>query len=131
MVVGMSAPQDVVFRSGDETERLYRQYVSGNLFGVFGLQPALGRLLTPNDDLTPGAHPVAVLSYDYWTRRFAQDSSVLGETLFVKNVPLTVIGIAAPGFRGIEPAISTDFWVPLQNRAELNAWGNSADINTL
>ena len=62
MAVGMNAPQDVAFRSGDESERLYRQYVSGNLFGVFGLQPALGRLLTPNDDL-PGAHPVAVLSY--------------------------------------------------------------------
>ncbi len=51
------------------------------MFGSFGLQPAAGRLLTENDDLHPGAHPVAVLSYDYWTRRFGRDPRVIGRTL--------------------------------------------------
>ena len=61
MLVGMSSRQDAIFGSSGEPEPVYRQYVSGNVFGVFGIQPALGRLLTPTDDLKPGAHPVAVL----------------------------------------------------------------------
>ena len=59
-----------------ELERAYRQYVSGWMFDSFGLHPALGRLLTGNDDIKPGAHPVAVLSHDYWTRRFGGDPRV-------------------------------------------------------
>jgi hypothetical protein len=60
---------DLTYRSDEETERAYRQYVSGRTFDTFGLRPALGRLLTDRDDRTPGAHPYAVLSFDYWTRR--------------------------------------------------------------
>src|SRR2546422_2170918 len=118
MVVGMSAPQDVAFGSGDETERLHRQYVSGNLFGVFGLQPALGRLLTPNDDLTPGAHPVAVLSYDYWTRRFAREPNVIGKTFRMGNDGFEIIGIAPKGFVGTEPGAVTDVFIPAMMRTE-------------
>src|SRR5258708_25352084 len=69
MVVGMSYRQDVTFGSGEEPEQVYRQLVSGNLFGVFGIQPALRRLLTPNHDLKPAPEPLAVLSHDYWPRR--------------------------------------------------------------
>ena len=61
-------------------EKAYVQYVSGWMFGSFGLQPAVGRLLTEKDDLKPGAHPYAVLSYDYWTRRFGRDPKVVGRT---------------------------------------------------
>jgi putative ABC transport system permease protein len=117
MVVGMSAPQDVVFGSGDETERLHRQYISGNLFGVFGLQPALGRLLTPNDDL-PGAHPVAVLSYHYWTRRFARETNVIGKTFRMGNDRFEIIGIAPKGFIGTEPGAVTDVFIPAMVRTE-------------
>src|SRR5882724_270748 len=117
MVVGMSAPQDVVFRSGGETERLYRQYVSGNLFGVFGLQPALGRLLTPNDDL-PGVPPVAVLSYDYWTRRFAREPNVIGKTFRMGNDRFETIGIAPKGFIGTEPGAVTDVFIPAMARTD-------------
>src|SRR5688572_12330510 len=80
MLVGAGYRQDVIFAGGTETEKIYRQHVSGNLFGVFGLQPAAGRLLTPNDDVTPGGHPLAVLSYDYWTRRFGRDPQTVGKT---------------------------------------------------
>jgi hypothetical protein len=59
--------------SDDEMERANRQFVSGWMFGTLGLQPALGRLFTEQDDRTPGAHPYGVLSYDYWTRRFGRD----------------------------------------------------------
>jgi hypothetical protein len=63
---------DLTYGSDQDMEKAYMQYVSGWMFGSFGLRPALGRLLTENDDLKPGAHPYAVLSYDYWTRRFAR-----------------------------------------------------------
>jgi len=72
-----------------------------------------------------------VISHEYWTRRFAGDPAVLGTTLFIKNVPFTIVGIAAQGFHGLEPATSTDFWIPLQNRTELNAWGNAAGDDRL
>jgi hypothetical protein len=54
-------------------EKAYVQYVSGWMFGTFGLRPAAGRLFTENDNLKPGAHPYAVLSYDYWAWRFGRD----------------------------------------------------------
>src|SRR5581483_2904065 len=63
-----------------DTEHAYQQYVSGWMFSTFDVQPALGRLLTEDDDLTPGAHPYAVLSHDYWTRRFGRDPHVIGRT---------------------------------------------------
>ncbi len=76
---------------GEETERVRRQYVSGWAFAEFGLQPALGRLFTEADDLTPGAHPYAVLSYDYWSRRFGKDLRVIGGT-FRNGMRLVPVG---------------------------------------
>ncbi|MGB2668132.1 MAG: permease prefix domain 1-containing protein, partial [Candidatus Acidiferrum sp.] len=71
---------DLTYKSDQEMEKANLQYVSGDMFSTFGLQPALGRLLYPNDDTTPGGHPVAVISHDYWTRRFTNDPNVLGKT---------------------------------------------------
>ena len=73
MAVSYADRSDLTYRSDQETERAYRQFVSGWMFQTLGLRPAAGRLFTENDDVTPGAHPVAVLSHDYWTRRFARD----------------------------------------------------------
>jgi predicted permease len=56
---------------------------------------------------------------------------VVGQTLYIKSIPMMVVGVAAHGFKGIEPATSTDFWIPLQNRPELNAWGTPAGDHTL
>ena len=64
---------DLTYGTDEEMERAQLQYVSGQMFGAFGLRPAIGRLLTESDDVTPGAHPYAVLSYDYWKSRFGQD----------------------------------------------------------
>src|SRR5438093_835810 len=100
MVVGINARQDASFGSQGETEKFYRQYVSGNMFGVFGLQPAIGRLLAPNDDLKPGAHPVAVLSHNYWTRRFGRDPNIIGKTFRYANTHYEIVGVAPEGFVG-------------------------------
>src|SRR5262249_45241929 len=89
-----------------------RQYVSGTMFDSFGLRPVLGRLLTPDDDRTPGASPYAVLSYDYWTRRFGQDPHVLGRTLHVEDRVYEIIGVAPASFTGTEPGTGIDFYVP-------------------
>ena len=107
----MSSRQDVAFADSAEPERLYRQYFSGNVFGVFGLQPAVGQLI-PNDDITPGGHPVAVLSYDYWTRRFGRDPQVVGRTFRIGPRPYEIIGVAPRGFTGTEPGAATDIFVP-------------------
>ena len=69
---------DLTYRSDVEMEKAHLQYVSGWMFDSFGLRPAAGRLLTENDDRKPGAHPYAVISYDYWRRRFALDARVVG-----------------------------------------------------
>jgi len=71
---------------------------------------------------------VAVLSYDFWTRRFSRDPEVIGQAMYVKGVPMSIIGVSAPGFRGLERDTGdTDFWIPQQNRMDLNAWGDPGE----
>ena len=86
---------------GDRTERVRGELVSGNFFEVLGVRPWAGRLFTQDDDRTPGAHPVAVLSYAYWESRFGKDPNLIGKTIVVNEQPLTVIGVTPPGFYGI------------------------------
>jgi hypothetical protein len=93
--------------------------VSGNFFSGLGVRMERGRGFTLQDERNHA--PVVVLSYDYWTRSFARDPEVLGQTIYIKGIPVSVMGIAAHGFKGIEPATATDFWILLQNRSELNA----------
>ena len=112
MVVGIAAPLQVIVGNGTETELVHRQYFSGNVFPTFGRQAALGRLLTPDDDRTPGAHPVVVISYDYWANRFARDPRVLGQTIRIADQPFEIVGVAPAGFTGTEPGEMTDLFVP-------------------
>jgi predicted permease len=98
---------------GGQTEMADGVLVSGTYFDVLGLAPAAGRLLTPEDDRTPGAHPVVVLSHGYWTRRFAANPSVVGRTLQVNGHPMTVVGVAPAGFHGIAVGETNDVYVPL------------------
>ena len=103
---------DLTFGSDDEMEKAYVQYVSGWMFGSFGLRPALGRLLTASDDDKRGAHPYAVLSYDYWTSRFSRDPSVLGRAFRLDKSLYQIVGVAAKSFTGTEPGSITDIFVP-------------------
>ncbi|HEV8043357.1 MAG TPA: ABC transporter permease [Bryobacteraceae bacterium] len=104
---------DVTYGSFQEIEKAYLQYVSGWMFPTFGLQPALGRLLTANDDLEPGAHPYAVLSYDYWSHRFARDPEVIGRTVRIGNEFFEIVGVAEGPFAGTETGTMTDIFVPM------------------
>ena len=107
---------DLTYGRDADMEKAYRQFVSGWMFDTFGLRPALGRLLDKGDDDTPGAHPVAVLSYDYWTRRFAQDRHVAGRTFRMNGVLYQIIGVAEEGFTGTETGTVTDLFVPMTMR---------------
>jgi predicted permease len=90
--------------------------VSGSYFPVLGLNPALGRLFTPADDQTVGAHPVVVLSYDYWRTRFELSPAILNEIVIVNGQAMTVVGVAPSGFKGTTLGSEPDVFVPLTMR---------------
>ncbi len=123
MAISYSNRTDLTYGSDAEMEKAFRQYVSGWMFGSFGLRPALGRLFTESDDLKPGAHPYAVVSYDYWTRRFGQDPKVIGRTLRMGNDLYEIVGVGPESFTGTEPGTVTDIFVPtmMMNEATLNS----------
>jgi predicted permease len=87
--------------------------VSGQYFPTLGIAPALGRLLGPQDDRVPGAHPVVVLGYDFWRTRFGADTGVLNRTLIVNGGALTIVGVAPEGFSGITALARSHIFVPL------------------
>lgn len=103
---------DLTFASDAEIEKAHRQFVSGWMLSAFGLKPAAGRLFTESDDLKPKAKPYAVLSYDYWVRRFHRDPKAIGKTFRMGNDLYETIGVAPKGFTGSEPGTFTDIFLP-------------------
>ena len=93
--------------------------VSGSYFPTLGLQPAAGRLFTPDDDRTPGAHALVVLSHGYWSSHFAESPSVVGESLVVNGTAMTVIGVAPRGFEGTTLGTRPNVFVPISMRETL------------
>jgi predicted permease len=99
----------------NQTERVEAELVSGNYFSLLGVKPAAGRLFSVSeDDRVKGGHPVVVLSYDYWVTRFARNASVIGRTIRVNDYPMTVVGVSAQGFSGLDPAQAPQIRVPIQ-----------------
>jgi predicted permease len=127
--VPLSFTGSIAVRHGELPEEASGEEVSGNFFSGVGARLERGRGFSLQDEKNHA--PLVVLSYDYWTRSYARDPSVVGQTLYIKGIPMTVVGVAVHGFNGIEPAAATDFWIPLQTRPELNAWGTPAGNNTL
>jgi predicted permease len=119
----------VAVRVGTEPEEAEGDMVSGTFFSGLGVNLPLGRGFSEEDETNHS--PLAVISYNYWTRRFSRDPDVLGKTMYVNGVPMTIVGVSAKGFEGLEAGGSTDFWIPLQNRRELNAWGNPPEDGKL
>jgi len=115
---------DITWSSDDDIEKAHVAYVSGNMFPLFGLEPALGRLLTPGDDRGPGLNPYAVLSWDYWNHRFGRDVHVVGRSLHIGEQTYEIIGIGPRDFTGTEKGTVTDIFVPVSmNRfASQDSW---------
>ncbi len=104
---------------GAAVEKAEARLVSGDFFAVLGVPAILGRTLGRDDNRTPGAHPVAVVSHGFWTRRLGRDPDVVGRTLHLNGGEYTVLGVAAPEFFGVTVGHSTDLWVPLAMQAQL------------
>jgi predicted permease len=98
----------------NQTERVQAEMVSGNYFSMLGVAPALGRVFnSKEDDQQYQGHPSVVLSYDYWANRFARDPGVLGKKILVNDTPMTIVGVSAAGFSGLDPARSPEIRVPV------------------
>ncbi|MGB7622579.1 MAG: ABC transporter permease [Terriglobia bacterium] len=99
------------------TETFQGTLVSGNFFSALGIDAIVGRTFVPEEDRTPGSHPVTVLSYGLWQRRFGADPGMVGKTLILNFHPYTVVGVAPKWFTGLELG-GTDLWVPLMMEAQ-------------
>src|SRR5690606_19439781 len=99
----------------NQTERVDAEMVSGNFFSMLGVPAAVGRVFnSQEDDEVYQGHPVVVLGYDYWATRFNSDPAVVGRRILVNNYPMTIVGVSAAGFAGIDPARAPALRVPIQ-----------------
>ncbi|MFI5227414.1 MAG: ADOP family duplicated permease, partial [Gemmatimonadales bacterium] len=112
---GWSGPIDVQMGSGAAAtvEQPHARFVTGNFFSVLGVPAYAGRTFTGADDETPGQDPVAVITYDYWQRRFSGSSAAIGSVMRVNDVAVTIVGVTPPRFSGDIIGQPLDFWLPM------------------
>jgi predicted permease len=103
-----------------QAEVAQAQQISGDFFATLGVNAMLGRTLADDDDKVPGGHPVAVISHNYWRRRFARDPAIVGKSVAVNGHPFTIIGVTPPDFFGVLVGESPDLWAPVMMYERLN-----------
>src|SRR5215831_1974917 len=113
--------------AGGDPRPVAAEIVSGSYFPVLGVGPALGRVIKPQDDAAPGAGPVVVLSYDFWQAQFGAAADIVGRKVLIGNHPMTVVGVAAAGFRGVDVGAVPAFWIPTSMYADANL-GTDEDL---
>jgi predicted permease len=120
--------------AGGSTERVDAELVSGNYFTALGVKPAVGRVFnSKEDDRVYQGHPVVVLSYHYWTTRFAGDPEIVGSKILVNNYPMTVVGVSSAGLYGMDPSRAPQIRVPIQMKPVLmpsQGWFSVGDRRT-
>jgi predicted permease len=109
---------------GEQTDVAWGQLVTGNFFDVLKVRMQLGRGFLPEEDATPGTHPVVVLSQDLWRTRFGGDRSLIGKTIQLNGHPFTVVGVAAEEFKGAKWALGMKFWLPLMMKQQVTGGTN-------
>ncbi|MGD2116486.1 MAG: ABC transporter permease, partial [Acidobacteriota bacterium] len=114
--------------TGDRTLSGTGMLVSGSYFPVLGVHPALGRLIAPSDDRVVGQHAVVVLSHAFWTRELGAEPDVVGDTLVVNGVTLTVLGVTPEGFEGTTLGARPDVFVPLSMRSAVESFFAEEDF---
>ena len=120
-------PAQVGIQYHNESKLGMAELVTGNYFQVLGLTPAMGRLIMPSDDEVQERDPVAVLSYEYWVRRFGSDRGVLNSTVSLNGHPFTIVGVAPPGFRSVVVGDGPDLFVPMMMKPEITPGWNDLD----
>lgn len=120
-------PTSASLSFGQQAERVSVELVSGTYFSTLGVVPAMGRILTPDDDKVPSGHPYVVLNYNFWKTRFAGDPQIVGKTLNLNNYKMTVAGVAQEGFDGVELGFSPKIFVPIMMQAQIVV-GNPEDM---
>ena len=113
--------------SRGQTDRASGEVVTGNYFDVLGVQPAIGRLFSQDDDKVPSAEPYVVLSYSYWQRHFGSDPSILNKVLLVNNVEMTVVGVTQAEFTGVQVGKTPDIYVPIMMTPLMTEYGETLD----
>jgi predicted permease len=114
-----SAPISVGLGRGRDSRAVAGELVTGNYFQVLGVRTQLGRTLLPSDETAPGRHPVIVLSDRLWRRDFAADPDIVGKTIEINNYPLTVVGVADPGFHGTVFFYENEVFIPVMMAVQL------------
>jgi putative ABC transport system permease protein len=120
-------PTSASLSFGQQSERVFVELVSGTYFSTLGVVPAMGRILTPEDDVVPSGHPFVVLNYNFWKTRFAGDPQVVGRTLNLNNYKMTVVGVAQAGFDGVELGFSPKIFIPIMMQPQIVV-GNPEDM---
>ncbi len=120
----------VKLRSGDQIEQVGAELVTGSFFGVLRLNAAQGRLLTPADDRTRGAHPVAVISHRLWRERFNLAPQVVGQTLNLNGHDYSIIGVAPPQFSSVvlDWGKQPDVWLPMMMQPQVAPVHDGVDV---
>ena len=120
-------PTSASLSFGQQAERVSVELVSGTYFSTLGVVPAMGRILTPEDDRVPSGHPFVVLNYNYWKTRFAGDPQIVGKTLTLNNYKMTVVGVTQAGFDGVELGFSPKIFIPIMMQPQIIV-GNPEDM---
>jgi len=105
--------------AGEETQKVFGQFVSDNFFSTLGVNTVLGRPFAPDESRTSSKDLVVVLSYDFWQRRFGGDPNILGQAIWLNGHSVAVIGVAERGFGGLTFEPRMDFWLPLTMAAQV------------
>ena len=112
-------PATVTIGYGDRAAQISAELVSGSYFPILGVGAALGRTIAPDDDAVPDSRPVVVLSYSFWRSYFDGDRSIVGRTIALNSHAMTVIGVAQPGFDGVELGVPAKVFVPIMMKTEM------------
>jgi predicted permease len=119
--LAMVRPDPLSIGEEDQAERIWGELVTGNYFAVLGVKPAFGRFFSPEEyGDKQGGYPVAVIGYRLWKRRFGAAPGAIGSTIRVNRQQLTIVGVAAPEFRGTLPGLAFEIWVPVVMAPQLN-----------
>jgi predicted permease len=102
-----------------EPRMVVAQIVSGNFFATLGVKPAPGRAFLPSEDSALGASPVAVIGQGLWARRFGRDPNVTSRKLEINGHPFDIVGVAPPGFQGLDTLMAADIWIPMAMYAQV------------